>query len=250
MTKEKISEKISETLHTSINESRLYGPDFVRIIAIFLMIFYHFSFDLNFFGFLNFDIMLNPFWWFLPRLIVFLFLFTAGWSLILSHSKQVRWKKFFKRFFQIALCASMISVSTFFLFRDRWIYFGTLHCIALSSLISVLLLKWPKLLGILGFILFVLSWLGLDIPWIKLDHAAMDNVELFPWLGAMFLGIFFAHFYSHSLLVRFERWAFFKKPIFAKLTFLAKHSLIIYMIHQPILFGIFYSIKFIFKIPN
>lgn len=237
-----------------IIKPRLHLPDCLRLIAMALMIFYHFSYDLVFFRFVYFDIMTEPFWWFLPRLIVFLFLFTVGWSLHLVHAENIKWKSFFKRFLKITTAALLISLVTYFLFPDRWIYFGTLHCIALSSLGTLALLKYPRLSFILGLSLLVSSMFGHNIPWIKLPHAAMDHVELFPWIGASFLGNAMAYFYPKSSpLQRFEHLRIFQKPLWGIMQKISEHSLFIYLVHQPILFGIFYTINLVFsrfQIPN
>lgn len=236
------------------NSPRLHLPDCLRLTAMALMIFYHFSYDLVFFRYLYFDIMTEPFWWFLPRLIVFLFLFTVGWSLHLVHAKKIHWPKFLKRFFKIASAAVCISLVTYFLFPDRWIYFGTLHCIALSSFGTLLVLKHPRLSLFLGLTLLISSMLGYNIPWIKLPHAAMDHVELFPWIGASFLGNAMAYFYPKlTTLQRFEHLRFFQTPTWEFGQKISEHSLFIYLVHQPILFGIFYTINLVFSrfhIPN
>lgn len=233
---------------------RLHLPDCLRLLAMALMIFYHFSYDLVFFRYIYFDIMTEPFWWFLPRLIVFLFLFTVGWSLHLVHAEKIKWKSFLKRFFKISIAATSISVVTYFLFPDRWIYFGTLHCIALSSFGTLALLKYPRLSLVLGLSLLISSMFGYNIPWIKLPHAAMDHVELFPWIGASFLGNAMAFYYPKTLtLQRFEELRFFQKPSWVILQKISEHSLFIYLVHQPILFGIFYTINLVFTrfhIPN
>ena len=234
---------------TETKKTRLALPDVTRLIAMALMVFYHFSYDLVYFKFLNFDIINHPFWWFLPRLIVFLFLFTAGFSLSIAHKNQFHKKKFFKRLMQIVLSALLISVVTFFLFPDRWIYFGTLHCIALSSLITVYALSYPKTLGTIGLLLFIFSvFFGIDIPWIQLEHSSLDYVELFPWIGASFLGVFAHHQYIKTpTLLKFEEFSIFKAPSFKFFQKISEHSLLVYLIHQPILFGLFFIINRLFQ---
>lgn len=227
---------------------RLILPDLLRLLAIFLMIFYHFSYDLIFFKFIDFDIMNHPFWWFLPRLIVFLFLFTAGFSLAIAHQKGMQKKKFFRRFWQITASALLISLVTYIIFPARWIYFGTLHCIALSSLITIYLLNYPKTLGGIGALLFGFSFFGYDIPWINLGHSSLDYVELFPWIGASFLGVFSYGFYLNSTTLKeFENSALFKTNPFRVLQKISEHSLLVYLCHQPILFGLFFIINWLFQ---
>lgn len=229
-------------------KKRLFFPDAIRLVAIILMVFYHFSYDLVYFKILNFDIINHPFWWSLPRIIVFLFLFTVGFSLALTHKTQFLAKKFFRRFFQIFLSAISISAITYLLFPERWVYFGTLHCIALSSLITVGLIAHPRFLGAMGIFLFAIELSGHGIPWIHLEHSSMDYVELFPWIGASFLGVFVADLYQKSkALQKIEELQFFKTPTFRFGQKISEHSLLVYLVHQPLLFGLIFVINWLFQ---
>jgi uncharacterized membrane protein len=198
--------------------------DALRGFTIILMIFFHFNFDLFNFGFLKTDIVHVPFWYFLPRLIVFLFLFAVGMSLTLTHQHKILWIPFGKRFFKISSFALLISLVTYYLFPDNWIYFGTLHAIALISLITLPFLKWPKLSLFIALALF--------IPSIFFDK----NI---PWLGASLLGVFAVQQKLHLVTLPDNATLRF-------LNFLGRNSLIIYLVHQPLLFGavyLFYTLK-------
>ena len=137
--------------------SRSRVIDAIRGLTIILMIFFHFSFDLYNFGFLKTDIIHEPFWYALPRLIVFLFIFAVGMSLTLAHQDKINWRPFWKRFLKISAFALLISLVTYKLFPDNWIYFGTLHAIALISVMSLPFLKKPKLSLLLALLLFIPS---------------------------------------------------------------------------------------------
>ena len=76
--------------------------DAIRTCAIFLMIFFHLSYDLASFNYVTINFKLNPFWFYLPRLIVTLFFLSAGASLYLAHGVgALHWIKFFKRQLQL-----------------------------------------------------------------------------------------------------------------------------------------------------
>ncbi len=243
--------------------NRQFLPDFLRILAIFLMVFYHFHYDLITFQYLSFDIINHPFWWFLPRLIVFLFLFTSGLSLFLTHHLHIRWRKFFQRFIKLFLASLTVSVVTYYIYPERWIYFGTLHNLTLSSLLGLAFLKTPKLAFTCATALFTGSFLGHDLPWITLSHSAMDHVELFPYFGALLYGISFGHFsknfhelcsekrlgaqrlksieqfFTMNIARPIQTWTYWKN-----LQKLSEHSLLFYLLHQPILFALFFGISF------
>ena len=206
--------------------------DVIRGFTIVLMIIFHFSFDLDYFGLINIDIVNAPFWYFFPRLIVFLFLFAVGIALSLAHKKGIKWKAFGKRLLLITFWATVISLATFKFFPDNWIYFGTLHAIAVVSVFSLPFIKRPWISLIVGMCLFIPSiTFDVTIPWISLSHSSWDYISPFPWLGASLLGIFAAH--KKIYLMRLP-----SNSIVKSLNYMGKHSLIIYLIHQPILFGI------------
>lgn len=219
--------------------SRSRVIDFIRGFTVILMIIFHLSFDLNHFNFVKIDILHAPFWYAFPRVIVFLFLFATGMSLTLAHQDQINWKAFWKRFLKIAGFALLISTATYFAFPDNWIYFGTLHAIALISVLSLAFLKRPIIALVLALVLFIPSiFLDFNIPWIALPHHSWDYISPFPWMGASLLGIFAVH-------KNFHRTNCPDNAIFVTLSYLGRHSLFIYLIHQPILFGSIYLIRVI-----
>lgn len=221
--------------------SRSLLIDALRGFTIILMIFFHFSFDLTNFGFLKIDIVHAPFWYALPRLIVFLFLFAVGMSLSLAHREKIHWQPFWKRFFKILFFALVISIVTYFLFPENWIYFGTLHAIALISLMTLPFLKHPKIALAIALLLFIPSiFLDKNLPWFSLAHESWDYIAPFPWVGASLLGVYAVHHGLHQLSLA-------NNALVKSLNYLGKHSLFIYLIHQPILFGSVYLARLIFK---
>jgi uncharacterized membrane protein len=206
--------------------------DTIRGFTIILMIFFHLSFDLNYFQFINVDIIHGPFWYFLPRLIVFLFFLAVGMSLKLTHGEKVIWPKFLNRFYKLILFALIISAVTYFLFPHNWIYFGTLHCIALISLLGLPFLKFEKTALCLALLLFIPSiiW-DKNLPFFELPIQSFDYISPFPWIGALFFGIYAIKISLHKINVP-------DSSLLRTLQYLGKHSLIIYLIHQPILFGL------------
>lgn len=214
------------------NSPRSIFLDVLRGFTVVLMIIFHFSFDLDYFGIVTFDIVNAPFWYFFPRLIVFLFLFAVGAALTLAHKNGIKWKPFFKRLALIVFWAIIISVVTYKFFPDNWIYFGTLHAIAVVSVMSLPFLKRPTEALIVGLCLFIPSMtMDKTIPWLQLPHSSWDYISPFPWVGASLLGIFAAHKGIHKV-------DFPQNPLVKSLNYLGKHSLFIYLVHQPILFGI------------
>lgn len=223
---------MEEIKHNSSSSDRSLFLDALRGFTVILMIIFHFSFDLDYFGLVKIDIVNAPFWYFFPRLIVFLFLFAVGIALSLAHKNNIRWKSFIHRLLLIIFWAIIISITTYYFFPDSWIYFGTLHSIAVVSVMSLPFLKRPWESLAIALCLFIPSifW-DYNLPWIQLSHTSWDYISPFPWVGASLLGIFATHKKIHMLNIP-------NNKLTKSLNYLGKHSLFIYLIHQPILFGL------------
>lgn len=206
--------------------------DYIRGVAIILMIIFHASYDLNVFGFVEIDFFKDKLWYVFPRVIVTLFMFAVGCGLTLAHKEEIKWNSFWKRFLKLAVCAVGITISTYFMFPEGWVYFGTLHSIALCSFMALPFLKYPRVSLVVGLILIIPHLiLGHSIPWILLSHKSMDYIPPFPWLGVVLLGIFA----THQGYLKIE----FKDNFLLKgLEFLGIHSLVVYMLHQPLLYAL------------
>jgi uncharacterized membrane protein len=222
-------------MNTKSNTKRLLLLDYLRGFTIILMIFFHFFYDLNFFKFVSIDFQESWFWYWLPRFIAGTFLFCSGVSLTIVHGQKIHWESFNKRFAKILTGALLVSITTYYIYPERWIYFGTLHCLAISSLVAICFIKYPKS-GLLFGLALTLAWYPLNlIPmWPKLDRPALDNIPLIPWVFFALLGM-----NSLSFLQKIEIKEF---KFGEKLIFLSKHSLKIYLIHQPLLLGILFLI--------
>jgi uncharacterized membrane protein len=218
-----------------LKTTRLDFLDFLRGFTIILMIFFHFSYDLNFFKFVTIDFQESRFWYWLPRLIAGLFLFCSGVSLSIVHGSNIHWKSFNKRLLKITTGAILVSVITYFVYPERWIYFGTLHCLALSSLVAICFIKYPKWGLVFGTLIFLL-WYPLNIlpMWPKLIRPSLDNIPLIPWVFFVFLGMNSLTFLQKIKIPSFKYQE--------KLIFLSQHSLKIYLLHQPILLALLFLV--------
>ena len=224
--------------------SRLLWVDALRGSAIALMIFFHFFYDLRYFGWVDWNIPNGSSWWPFRYLIISLFTFTVGLSLSLAHQKQFRQKIFIKRLAQIFLGATCVTVMSLFLFPKAWIYFGMLHFIAVGSLIAIMFVKIPKVALGLGCIVLVGFWSSLlksDWPfeffYQLLPRYTEDLVPLFPWLGVMLIGT------GLGGLLPVSKYDVPKSRITKPLAAMGRHALIIYLIHQPLLFGVFILVQ-------
>jgi len=223
---------------------RLRPIDALRGIAIMLMIVYHFCFDLRFYRVTQADFEHDPFWLGFRALIVTSFMLLVGISLVLADRARLSREHFWKRIALITGCALAASVASYLIFPRTFIYFGILHCIAVASVLAWPVTQRPRLAAAIGVVILVagltlahpvfdqraLSWLGFTTA----KPATEDFVPLAPWAGVVFVGIALGH-----ALIR----ANFRPVAFLDATpewirWLGRHSLVVYMVHQPILLAL------------
>ena len=206
--------------------------DSLRGMAVVWMIIFHTSYDLKMFHYVDWNFH-EGFWYAFPRVIAFTFLFCVGLSLNYGHSPKPNWPSLKKRSIKLGLAAAAVSIGTYFIFPSQWIFFGTLHCILVGSILGVLVVNHRVLSWILLISILVLQYLlHYDIRWVSsiLQKPSMDFIPIYPWFWAILLGIVVGPYLSRiSLLQQMKPNRF--------LNFLGQHSLKIYLIHQPVIFG-------------
>lgn len=223
--------------------------DAVRGLAIVMMVAYHVSFDLNHFGYARIDFHAD-FWLNFRAVIVWSFLLVMGVSLHLATRNGIRWPRFLQRAGQIALYALIVSIGSYLIFPQSWIYFGVLHFVFAASFLGLLFrnLFWGNLLlGIAiwlwdshyGFDFFnapAWNWTGLNYD---LPANTEDYVPIIPWLGTVLIGMFIGR-------LLFDRnplpWLAVDSghPFLQPLALAGRHSLNLYLLHQPLLFALFW----------
>ncbi len=237
-------ESQSPSAHT-VKPGRIILIDVARGVALVAMTIYHFTWDLEFFGWLGSGTVSQTGWVLFARSIAFSFLFLVGISLALAHADGIRWRGFWVRLAQVTAAALAISVATYVMDPRTFIFFGILHAIALFSLVGLAFVRlhwvWPALTA--GVLLLVwrmvaepvfeawpLLWVGLA----ETPPTSNDYVPLFPWFAATLLGIAVGKlglglFWHRLADVRLSR------PAERPLAFIGQHSLVYYLLHQPVM---------------
>jgi uncharacterized membrane protein len=237
-------------------DSRLDRIDLLRAFAMLWMSVYHFSFDLDYFGFISADFRHDPFWTAQRTAIVSLFLFTAGLSQAVALHRGQGAQRFWRRWAQVAAAALLVTAGSLIMFPRSFIAFGILHGIAVMLLVVRATGRWGSWWWPLGALLMLapllappamaawpalavfnqpaLSWLG----FINRLPVTEDFVPLLPWLGVMGWGL------------AAGQWALRHRPDWLGdldapatgfrrgLVTLGRWSLSYYLLHQPVMLGV------------
>lgn len=212
--------------------------DSLRGLAVVWMIIFHTCYDMKMLGMLNWDFN-DGFWFAFPRVIAFTFLFCVGASLNFTHTPKINWNNLSKRTLKLGLSAFAVSLGTYFIFPQQWVFFGTLHCILVGSLLGALFVNHRKsALALMVLILVLQYFVGYDIKWVSsvIQKPSMDFIPIYPWFWAVLLGIL-----SGPYLSKNEQLG--KMKTYPPLKFLGTHSLKIYLIHQPLIYGTLWVIS-------
>lgn len=223
--------------------ARVPAIDALRAIALIAMVVYHFCFDLRYFGIIRADFEHDPLWLTARTLILSSFLLLAGVSLVLADRNAATTLQFWRRVAEIAACALIVSIASYAMFPATFIWFGVLHAIAVTLVLARPFVREPIAALAIGVVIIVagiafshplfdrfsLGWIG----FMTSKPYTEDYVPLFPWAGALFCGIAAGHalvrnrFAIVAPLAAAPRW----------LTWAGRHTLAIYMLHQPALIG-------------
>ena len=228
---------------TSIPTTRIWQIDFSRGIAIVLMVSFHLVFDLNYYW--GYPVSYQSgFWYYVGKLSAILFTIVAGVSAGIS-ARHVR------RGLVVLGWGLFISMATYMLDSTTYIRFGILHmqggCMLLFPLFKNLGPGWLAAAGTAVIALgqwtaqltgpAVLLPLGITPPVFQ----SLDYYPLLPWAGLFLFGAAFGKWH-------YRVYATSDLPVWARPLVLAgRHSLKIYLIHQPVLVALLYLAHYLTK---
>lgn len=228
---------------------RVPAIDIARGLAVLAMVVYHTGWDLSTLALANLDVPGSRGWALFARTIAASFLVLAGIGLAMAHRGGIRWPQFWRRLAVIVAAAAGITIATWFAFPQSYIFFGILHNMALSSVIALpFLLAPPIVAAVVGLIVLALP--HLVSPGGIFDVAALaflglgtsppntyDWVPVFPWTGYLLAGIGVAPLLV-GLLPRRDGGSLGRT-----LSTLGRYSLVIYLVHQPLIFGALLGVR-------
>jgi len=237
---------------------RIMVLDALRAIALIGMVVFHFVFDLELFGLVPQGTAGSWGWSNFAKLVAGSFICLAGVSLVVAHAETVRWTAFAKRFVKLVLAALAVSVATYAMMPGQFVYFGILHALATFSLIGLVFLRlplWMLAIGLLGVLtapglfrsdLFnapALWWLGLSTQ----PAPSMDFEPFFPWFAAFLLGMIVARWIeARGGFTRAKRYTpGDQNMLWRALLWAGRNTLVLYLVHQPILFTLIWAATFL-----
>ncbi|MBP2024489.1 heparan-alpha-glucosaminide N-acetyltransferase [Peptoniphilus stercorisuis] len=245
-------------------EKRNHYIDMIRGISLISMILYHLFYDLVYVFNINIDFyrLNNVKPWQLSICITFILISGISFHFYKNHRKQGL------IVFGLSL---LISLITYIFIPEEAVKFGVLSLIGASIIIMDLLNKFlNKLNPYFGFVLFILLFLifynlpygNLGISSIEIlnipdyiykskylypiglpheDFVSADYFPLFPWSFLFISGYFLGHILKRKNLL---------KPMGKNniISAIGRHSLVVYLLHQPILyFGLFIIFEIIIR---
>ena len=229
--------------------SRFREIDLLRGIAILMMVLFHTLYDLSFFRICPVDVY-SGFWRYFAFATASLFLLIVGISLTISRARlpaQVSayrvTLKFVKRGAGIFLLGILVTLCTWLYLKEGFIVFGILHLIGVSVMLSPFFFRFKKRNILLGFFCIVIGTIvaTIDGPiWLlplgihPATFWSVDYEPLFPWLGCVLIGMGLGEYLYPDGKRRFT---LLQVPaiIEQSLVFLGQHSLVIYLVHQPVI---------------
>ena len=225
-------------------KKRIWELDFARGLALLGMMGIHLVYDLvDLFGVLNWQL---PHWY-----LVFKNNFGAVF-LVISGISVTLGRRCIRRGLTVFGCGFLCTGATLALYlagmadRSILIYFGVLHCLGVCMLLWPLFRRLPDwLLALAGLTLaaagLVLRQYSPDVPAVLIPlgfapgwFSSSDYFPLLPNLGFFLLGAALGRRLYREPVTRLPRVDDGKQPI-RFFCAMGRHSLLIYLLHQPIL---------------
>lgn len=226
-------------------KSRIWELDALRGVCILCVIVVHFLFDLSFFG--GLDLTLPAWYVFLQEYGGAIFVVLSGVCVTLG-SKSVR------RGLIVFACGMLITAVTYGMYRlgmsgaDVVVKFGVLHLLGVCMLVYPAFKKLPPAaLALLGLAIAITGYAirGVVVPqhWLfplgltYEGFTSSDYFPLFPQLGYFLIGAAIGKT-AYREKRTFLPGAFQQTPVARFFCWCGRQSLFIYLLHQPIVYGL------------
>lgn len=230
--------------------------DELRGFAILCMVVYHLMYNLKYIFGIDVPIFFDDWFYVIRDIFAGMFICISG--ICCNYSKNN-----LKRGVQCFFIGMVMTFVTAFVTPSSPDSFGILHCLGICmmvyGLVGEILHKIPSLVGIIASVfLFALTfnfsrhYIGIgglfriDLPPVlystnvlfplgmpSAGFVSLDYFPLLPWMFLFMAGVFFGVYVKNGLMPKFVYRT--RVPFFAAC---GRYSIWIYVLHQPILFGI------------
>jgi uncharacterized membrane protein len=223
--------------------------DVARACALAAMAGYHSLWDLGYLRLTAENYALTPVGRLCAEIIAGSFLMLVGVGLVLMNGRGVQIRPTLLRLARISSAALLVTVGTWIAFPDAYVFFGVLHCIAVSSVLGLPFLFAPLPVTALAAaaVLTAAHYVHaavLDAPALYFlglgagTPRTNDYVPLVPWFGLVLAGIVLGRL-ALPALARSRLGAWTPRSRFGRVAgFAGRHSLVIYLVHQPVLLAL------------
>lgn len=235
-----VTQRIKRTILVRNSDNRVTELDFFRWIALLLMVYFHlirsmselYGYDIIYSTWVNF---------YIGKISAILFILISG--IVFTFGKFN-----LKRFLLLAGIALAISAATYFYNSDYVIVFGIIHFFALSSLLAIVFKKINTYAILIIWMAIIRAW-----PWIGSISANSDYL-LFIWVVSKWFqsadfypliprfGVYLLGMWISKIFYTNKRNIFWKIFNVWPINFVGRNTLLIYLIHQPIIILVLYLI--------
>ncbi len=234
-----------------MSSRRIELLDAARGFCIILMILHHMAFDLV-------NLLNAPRWLFYSPLIITLQYIFAGAFILISGISSRFSRSNVRRGGKVIAAALVITLVTWFF--GYTVKFGILHFLGFSMVFYGLSSGlWDKIKGaaapllysslifVSAYVLNLMNPVKIDWLWFlglyTRDFYSADYFPVFPWIFVFLLGTWLGGLIKEG---KMPSWFYTVKP--PVLPQIGRKSLIIYMVHQPVLLAILMSLKWLLHI--
>ena len=241
-----------------IKGQRYTVPDIIRGIAVIMMIVYHTMWDMVYLFGVSVPWMKTDAGFVFQQSICWSFILISGFCFQLGRKKL-------RRALIVIACSLVLTAVTATVMPESIIIHGVLSLIGSSMLVTIPLDRFLKkinpaagiavsllsfflmfnitkgTIGIGEYTFFALPeflYANTVTAFFGFPHSnffSTDYVPLFPWIF-----LFFSGYFVFSLLAKKDKLKILSAFSCRPLEFIGRHSLEIYLIHQPVIFGVLY----------
>jgi len=227
-------------MDTHKKKNRIQVIDGIRGFSILLMVGHHFLYDLT-------EICDAPEWIFTNPIFDALHYFFAGVFILLSGVSSIYSSSNIKRGIKTLVCACIITLVSWFMGSAIW--FGILHLLGTCMVFYGLTHKlWEKIPRVLASVIYILGiiicspltrglicdcrylWM---LGWTYDGFLSYDYFPFLPWVFVFLLGTCLGGYIKEGRMP--QSFYTMKVPVLAGI---GQKTLSIYMLHQPVLYGL------------